>query len=105
MAGPYGDNNPKWKIAENVQRADAAGRTIAKKGHTPFIPHKQTWHWEDDKELKKDDFLRIDLEWLSLCHAILLLPNWETSEGAKREKTEAEKLGLLVFYSADELPS
>ena len=104
VAGPYGDDIPKWQIALNVQFADEAGRALVKKGHTPFIPLKQTWHWEEDKEPTKDDFLRVDLEWLSLYEAVLLLAGWETSEGAKREKEEAETIGLTTYQPLNQIP-
>jgi hypothetical protein len=32
----------------------------------------------------------------------LLLPNWETSKGAKKELKAAQKLGLKVFESLEE---
>lgn len=45
-----------------------------------------------------EDFMREDLKVLAGCTHIALLENWETSEGAKREKAEAERLGLEIMY-------
>jgi hypothetical protein len=42
---------------------------------------------------------------LQSCDAILALPNWKTSVGAKEEVDKANKLGKPVFYSLDELPT
>ena len=48
------------------------------------------------------DFMIRDLEALRTCTHIALLEGWEESNGAKREKAEAEKMGLeimqLKFY-------
>lgn len=37
-------------------------------------------------------------EWLKVSDAVLVLPGWETSEGAKREIKIAEKFCIPVFY-------
>ena len=100
IAGPYGDSNPKDIIAENVARADAIGRAIVKLGHTPYIPHKQTWHWEDDPELNSDDFMRVDLEWLRVCDALFFIA---PSDGALCELQLALELGKQIFYSIDDI--
>jgi uncharacterized ferredoxin-like protein len=51
--------------------------------------------WED--ECAYEDFLRMDLEWLRLCDAIVLLPGWQTSRGARMECEEALKEGLVIW--------
>ena len=46
-----------------------------------------------------EDFLREDFKAISVCTDIALLEGWETSPGARREKAEAERLGLeIMFY-------
>lgn len=45
-----------------------------------------------------EDFMRVDLWAISGCTHIALLEGWETSTGAKRERAEAERLGLEVMY-------
>lgn len=47
---------------------------------------------------KYEDFMIRDLEALSTCTHIAMLEGWEESNGAKREKAEAEKLGLEIMY-------
>ena len=100
-----GDRCPEPNVKKrdaNVARADEAGRLIARLGHTPFVPQKMTWDWERDEVLAYEDFLRIDLEWLGLCDALLYLG---PSPGADRELEAAKAMGLTIYYSVDEIPT
>ena len=45
-----------------------------------------------------EDFMKEDLKALSGCTHIAMLEGWETSPGARREKAEAERLGLEIMY-------
>ncbi len=45
-----------------------------------------------------EDFMAADLEALKSCTHIVMLEDWETSKGARREKAEAEKMGLEIMY-------
>lgn len=45
-----------------------------------------------------EDFMKEDLNALRGCTHIALLEGWEDSKGAKREKAEAEKIGLEVMH-------
>ena len=48
-----------------------------------------------------EDFMAEDLRALRSCTHIAMLEGWESSPGAKREKAEAERLGLeIMFYKA-----
>ena len=45
-----------------------------------------------------EDFMAEDLRALRSCTHIALLEGWENSPGAKREKEEAERLGLAIMF-------
>ena len=46
-----------------------------------------------------EDFMREDFKAISGCTHIAMLEGWESSPGARREKAEAERLGLeIMFY-------
>ena len=48
-----------------------------------------------------EDFMREDFKAISGCTHIAMLEGWETSPGARRERAEAERLGLeIMFYKA-----
>ena len=54
---------------------------------------------KNNPQASYEDFMRADLKALSGCTHIALLEDWETSAGARREKAEAERLGLeIMFY-------
>lgn len=44
-----------------------------------------------------EEYMRVDLEALGTCTHIAMLPGWSQSPGAKREKQEAERLGLEIM--------
>lgn len=56
----------------------------------------------DGLPLTREEYLKVDLFLLYFCDAIYMLKNWERSEGAKREKEEAEELGLKIIYEGEE---
>lgn len=109
VAGPYCPQDCTLHDAarvaqQNTNRAIDAGIELLEKGHHPYIPHlshyiHQRMHYDYDK--KWYDF---DLVWLRLCEAIVMLPGWEESTGARQELEEAKKLGLKIYHSLDEVP-
>lgn len=103
VAGPYTphDGHEETRL-ENIRRASEVAQQLLKAGHTPFCPHTMTAGWEES--CGYDDFLRLGLEWLATCDAILLLPGWQQSRGACREYQEATVLGLLVLNGAAAIP-
>ena len=46
---------------------------------------------------KWEDFMQEDLKALRTCTHIVLLEGWEESKGAKKEKAEAERMGLEIM--------
>lgn len=98
------------EIDNNIKKAElAAVEVISKlglKGWFPITPHLNTAHFEIyEPALPIDYHYWIDgtAELLKKCDAILMLPGWEESSGARGEKEIAEKLGIPVFYNVDEI--
>ena len=78
------------------------------KGFFPVTPHLNTAHFESMREIvfcniDYDFWLKGTKEILKRCDGILLLENWIYSSGAIEEKKYAEKLGIPIYYSIDEI--
>lgn len=104
MAGPYTAEN-EIEISQNVNKALDVGLILWKKGHYPYIPHLT--HFVDLRakekriEMKWEDYIEWDKEWLELCDALLLLGS---SNGARIELELARKLGKTIYYNMDDVP-
>lgn len=91
--------------AASFQRAkEAVSEEVAaaRRGWLPFTPHLNTAHFEIDcPEISNDDWIEGDLAILRLLPranaAVLLLPGWEGSRGARLERDWAIHLNLEVF--------
>lgn len=49
------------------------------------------------------DYMHITRAMIERCDAVVLLPDWQESSGAKEEAAYAEKLGKSVYSGIDEL--
>lgn len=49
------------------------------------------------------DYFENNLPWLAVADALFLLPNWETSEGAKKEIDFAMHRGIPIFNTLSDL--
>ena len=78
VAGPY----TKGDVAVNVREAILAGGRIYDAGMVPFVPHL-THFWHTVAPRPYEDWLRLDMEWLRVCDALLRLPG--DSSGADKE--------------------
>jgi len=53
---------------------------------------------EQKPEYKWIDYMRADIKALVDCDAILMLPDWNTSDGAKLELQIAQGLNMEIYY-------
>jgi hypothetical protein len=45
----------------------------------------------------------VSLTWLEVADAVLMLPDWESSKGARRERMRAQTMCLPIFYNTKDL--
>ncbi len=100
----------KWgsdfnEVETNIRLAESYSIELWNRGYKVFCPHLNTRHFEVKAKAQEQAYKKFDMMMLRTCDAVLALPNWKTSVGAKEEINEANKLGKPVFYSMDELPN
>lgn len=100
VAGRFRGKND-WIVAENVRAAERLGFEVAKLGAMPLIPHANTAHF--DGTLTDEFWIKGTAELLRRCDAIILLPNWLESRGAKAEQALAIELNIPIFYELNQL--
>ncbi len=101
LSGPYSAGNGRT-VADNIAVARAHAVAAARKGWFPFTPHLNTAGFEIDcPEVSHQEWLDGDLAILRALSqagvAVLLLPGWEQSKGARLERDWAIHLNLEVF--------
>jgi hypothetical protein len=92
-AGPIRPNSAgstKQHIAVAVMVTEALRRA----GWGVVCPHKNSW---DIEGLEVEDYLSEDFEIILRADAVVLLPNWRESDGARREVEFASLRGIDVI--------
>ena len=101
ISGPYTPANGRT-VADNIAIARSYAVAAARKGWFPFTPHLNTAGFEIDcPEISHQEWLDGDLAILRALSqagvAVLLLPGWEQSKGARLERDWAIRLNLEIF--------
>jgi hypothetical protein len=90
-------------IETNIRKAREAAIKVWEAGFTALTPHLNTIHFEQDCKCRYEDYINGDLALLTNCDAILMLDNWEESQGAKIERQYAVERCIPVFYNINGL--
>lgn len=69
-----------------------AAKRLRAQGYTVISPHELHEHTDRDWEY----YIRHALRTLLDCDAVVLLPGWANSRGARLEKTVADAVGMPV---------
>lgn len=112
LSGPYSAGYGRT-VADNIAVARKYAVAAARKGWMPFTLHLNTAGFEVDcPGVSHEEWLAGDLAILKHLEpgydAMLLLPNWEQSEGATLEVGWAKHIGLTIlgpFDIAEEIPA
>lgn len=108
ISGPFRDSSA-WEIEKNIRNAEMIALAVDRAGGAAFCPHTNSRFFSG----AADDsvWLELDLEWLAVSEAVLVLPGSENSSGTQGEVEEADILCIPVFRAEtisempDDLPS
>jgi hypothetical protein len=98
IAGPYRGNS-HYEVELNIRIAESVAIELWQMNFAVICPHKNTSHFDG---LAPDRvWLDGDLEFIdrldSFQDCLVMLPNWEKSEGATREREFAIARYLTIF--------
>lgn len=94
VAGPYRDPRGTVFVEENIRRAEEVAKELWKRGYAVICPHANTRHF--DGLVPSEEFIAGDLQIVCRCDLVVMLPDWQHSEGAKQEYLEAKDRGVPV---------
>ena len=98
ISGPYRAPT-NGLLAMNIVYAKRAAIELWEMGYAVLTPHLNTAWFNENTGV---DYIAGDLEFIKRLipgvDSLVMLPHWETSEGAKIEKERAENRGLKIWY-------
>lgn len=98
IAGPYNHPDYLHGVQENITRASRIALEYWRRGWAVVCPHMNTSGFHHAKDVPRETWIQGDLEILSRCDAILMIPGWTRSQGAKTERNYALENGIEVLY-------
>lgn len=100
LAGPFRDPDPAVMVAR-TRAAQRMAVAVAQCGCAPYVPHANLGYAYG--LIDEAEAARFNDAILRRCDAVLLLPGWGESVGARHELDLAKRLGMPVFFSLEEL--
>ena len=100
VAGKYRAKT-EWEVFQNIRSAEALALELWRLGLSVICPHKNTEMFGG--AAPDDMWLKGALEMVRRCDALVCLPDWEKSEGARGEVNLAEEIGIPIFFSLSEV--
>lgn len=102
VAGPFSAPT-RAGVEANIARAVAVGLEVARIGLYPIIPHANTAHPDFEKIQPYTFWIGATMAMLKPCRAMVLVPGWETSSGARSENAWMVERCRPVFASVKDL--
>ena len=99
VAGPYSADTEEG-IAANISAACAIAQRLALLGKHAICPYLNTGGFHT-LPIPYEYWMELDANILDRCDALLLMSNWLTSYGTKRELARASWQGKTVYSEAD----
>lgn len=96
MAGAYSDSRGYYYVQKNIETASEVALQLWKWSYSVLCPHKNTGGW--DGACDYTVWINGDFEMIKRCDLLVVLPNYESSSGTKREIQCALDNDTLVYY-------
>ena len=93
----------KGQVETNISVAEHYANLLWLEGFFVLCPHMNSGKFLG--LLDESHVIESYTQVVKLFDAIFMLPNWETSEGAVCEQTEAHRVGTLVYTDLNKLIS
>jgi hypothetical protein len=101
VAGPF-TAATRDAVEANIKHAVDWAVRVAEIGGMPVCPHSNTADPRFELAQSYPFWIAGTMGLLRACHAILLIPGWENSAGARGERDEMLRLIRPVFVAATE---
>ena len=103
---PHHKKDPSIEHLRNINRGIEAGKALIRLGFSPYNPFLDYAYWLFGggdffltiTAIRKSDLIQLDVQ-----DAVLLLPGWKKSVGARGEVERAKKKNIPCFESIDSL--
>jgi len=106
ISGKYTEDSYK-KIQRHIKEHRTISIKLWKAGFTILSPILNTSYMEKENSINYEDILTGDIQLIRRLDPkkdfLFMLPNWLSSKGARREREEALKCGIKVFYNIRDL--
>jgi hypothetical protein len=105
IAGKYNDDSV-IKVLKNMRAGMRMGVKVLIDGFAPFVPwfdYHMALMANEDEVITREMYHAFSMAWLEASDAVLALPSWVDSNGAKREIERAKELSIPVYYNLEEL--
>ena len=103
---PTGRGNHSVEHLTNIKNGIKAGKMLMRLGFSPYNPFLDYPYWlvdDGDFFLSVDRIRQMDMDWIDKSDAVLVLPGFKRSVGAKAEIERAKRQNIPVFYEVDDL--
>ena len=108
VSGPYRANDIEG-VQDNIYKARKIAIELWKAGYAVICPHTNTANFPGGAGEEKHgtiEYIKGDYEIISIMRpnydCIVMMPDWRTSEGARKELTAAINRGLIVYKWKEE---